>query len=94
MAFVVEGDEEDGREEKWRKWIKKGESDDQECGRTCWAHAQNHEAHNMRGEQVLMKEEEDARLFHRCEAERKEWTKHWQVQGLQDKLRKNEALKK
>ena len=31
-----------------------------------------------RGVQILKKEEEDARLMHRCEAKRKEWAKRWQ----------------
>ena len=43
-----------------------------------------------RGVQILKKEEEeDARLLDRCEAERKEWAKHWQsneeIQNMQDK---------
>ena len=31
-----------------------------------------------RGTQILKKEEDDARLLDRCEANRKEWAKHWQ----------------
>ena len=31
-----------------------------------------------RGVQILVNEEEDARLLHRCEAKRKERAKHWQ----------------
>ena len=31
------------------------------------------------GAQILVNEEEDARLLERCEAKRKEWAKHWQV---------------
>ena len=50
-----------------------------------------------RGVQILEKEEEDARLLDRCEAKRKEKSKHWQcneeIQNLQDKQR-NEELKK
>ena len=38
------------------------------------------------------------RLLDRCEAKRKEWAKHWQcngsLQNLEDKLWKNEKLKK
>ena len=42
-----------------------------------------------RGAQILEKEEEDVRLFHRFEAKRKEWSIHWQcneeVQNMKDK---------
>ena len=31
------------------------------------------------GMQILKKEEEDARLLDRCEAQRKEWANHWQM---------------
>ena len=48
------------------------------------------------GAQILKKEEEDASLSDRCEAQRKEWAKHWQcneeVQNLDDKPWKNEDL--
>ena len=41
------------------------------------------------GVQILMKEEEDARMLDRCEAKRKEWAKHWQcdeeIQNMQNK---------
>ena len=51
-----------------------------------------------RGVQILEKEEEDAKLLERCEAKRKEWSKHWQcneeVQNMQDKPWRNEELKK
>ena len=30
------------------------------------------------GAQILVNEEEDARLLDRCEAKRKEWAKYWQ----------------
>ena len=50
------------------------------------------------GAQILKNEEEDARLLDRCDAKRKEWTKHWQceesVQNMEDKPWKNEELKK
>ena len=50
------------------------------------------------GAQILKKEEEDARLLDCCEAKRKDWAKHWQcdesVQNMEDKLLKNEELKK
>ena len=40
-------------------------------------------------EQILMKEEEDARLLDRCEVKRKAWAKHWQcdeeIQNMQNK---------
>ena len=36
-----------------RKASAKSESDDQECGRWCWAPAQNHEAYNMGKAQIL-----------------------------------------
>ena len=44
--------------------------DEKECGRQCWAPAQDHEARSVerRGAQILEKEEEDARLPDRCEA--------------------------
>ena len=46
-----------------------------------------------RGAQILEKEEEDAKLLERCEAKRKEWSKHWQrdeeIQNLQDKPWRN-----
>ena len=45
----------------------------------------------------MKKEEEDARLLERCEAKRKEWSKHWQcnqeIQNVQDKPWWNEELK-
>ena len=45
----------------------------------------------------MEKEEEDARLLDRCEAKRKQWSKHWQcdeeVQSMQDPWR-NEELRK
>ena len=51
-----------------------------------------------RGAQILVNEEEDAGLLDRCEAKRKEWTKHWQcdeeVQNVEEKPRKNEALRR
>ena len=51
-----------------------------------------------RGVQILVNEEEDAKLLGRCEAERKEWAKHWQrdeeVQNVKDKPWKNEELRK
>ena len=47
--------------------------------------------------QILVNEEEDARLLDRCEAKRKEWAKHWQcdeeVQNVEDKSWKNEELR-
>ena len=69
----------------------KGESDDQECGRQCWASAQNHEAHNIwrGGAQILKKVEDDARLSDRCEAKRKVRAKNWHwyesAQNVEDK---------
>ena len=51
-----------------------------------------------KGVQILVNEEEDARLLDRCEAKRKEWAKHWQcdeeVQKVEEKLWKNEELRK
>ena len=48
--------------------------------------------------EILKKGEEDARLLDRCETKRKERAKHWQcnesVQIWEDKLWKNEELKK
>ena len=50
------------------------------------------------GAQILKKEEEDVRMLDRCEAKRKEWTKHrhWDesVQNTKDKPSENEELKK
>ena len=50
------------------------------------------------GAQILEKEEEDARLLDRCEAERKEWAKHWQcdeeVPNMEDKPWRNEELRR
>ena len=50
------------------------------------------------GVQILQEEEEDARLFDRCEAKMKEWPKHWQcgeeIQNVQNKPWRNEELKK
>ena len=49
------------------------------------------------GVQILKKEEEDG-LLDRCEAMMKEWAKHWQcdedVQKMQDKLWRNEQLRR
>ena len=49
------------------------------------------------GAQILDKVEEDAKLLERCEAKRKEWSKHWQcneeIQNMQDKPWRNEELK-
>ena len=49
------------------------------------------------GAQILVNEEEDARLLDRCEAKRKERAKHWQcdeeVQSVEDKPRKNDELR-
>ena len=51
-----------------------------------------------RGAQILVNEEEDARLLDRCEAKRKECAKHWQcdeeVQNVEDKHWKNEEFRK
>ena len=51
-----------------------------------------------RGGAQILKNDEDARMLDRCEAKRKEWSKHWQcmeeVQHLKDKPWKNEELKK
>ena len=48
--------------------------------------------------QILEEGEEDARLLDRCEAKRKEWSIHWQcdeeVQNMQDKLWRNEELRR
>ena len=45
----------------------------------------------------MKKEEEDARLFDRCEAKRKEWAKRWQcdeeIQNVQNKPRRSGELK-
>ena len=50
------------------------------------------------GAQILKKEEEDARLLDRCEANRKEWAKHRQcdesVQNMEDEPWKKEELEK
>ena len=50
------------------------------------------------GAQILVDEEEDARLLGRCEAKRKEWAKHWQcdeeVQNVEEKPWKNAELRK
>ena len=50
------------------------------------------------GAQILVSEEEDARLLDRCEAKRKEWARHWQcdeeVQNVEDKPWKNEELRR
>ena len=50
------------------------------------------------GVQILeRKREEEARLLGRCEAKRKEWSKHWQcneeIQTMQNKPWRNEELK-
>ena len=49
------------------------------------------------GVQILKKNEEDARLLHRCDAKSKEWAKHWQcdeeIQNMQNKPWRNEELK-
>ena len=46
--------------------------------------------------QILKKEEEDARLLNRCEAKKKEWSKHWQcddeVQNMRNTPWRNEEL--
>ena len=50
-----------------------------------------------RGAQIVVNEEEDVRLLDRCEAQRKEWAKHWQcdedVQNVEEKPWKNEELR-
>ena len=50
-----------------------------------------------RGVQILKKEKEDANLLERCEATRKEWSKHWQcneeIQNMQNKPWRNEESK-
>ena len=50
------------------------------------------------GVQILKREEEDARLLDLCEAQKKEWAKHWQcdetVENVEDKSWNNEELKK
>ena len=50
------------------------------------------------GAQILVNEEEDARLLDRCEAVWKDWSTHWQrdeeVQSMQDKPWRNEELRK
>ena len=49
------------------------------------------------GLQILVNEDEDARLLDRCEAKRKEWAKHCQcdedVQNVKEKLWKDEELR-
>ena len=51
-----------------------------------------------RGEQILNREEEDAKPLARCEKKRKEWAKHWQcgkeVQDQKNKPWRNVELKK
>ena len=48
------------------------------------------------GVQILKKEEEHARLLDRCEAKKKEWSKHWQcddeVQNMRNTPWRNEEL--
>ena len=50
------------------------------------------------GAQILVNEEEDARLLDRCKAKRKEWAKRGQrgedVQNVEENLWKNEELRK
>ena len=50
------------------------------------------------GVQILKEEEEDARLLDRCEAKKREWSKHWQrdeeTQNMQSKPWRNDELKK
>ena len=50
------------------------------------------------GTQILKKEEKDVRLLDSCEAQRKEWVKHWHrnesVQNVEAKSWKTEDLKK
>ena len=47
------------------------------------------------GAQILVNEEEDARLMDRCEAKRKEWAKRWrcdeEVQNASTRLNKRNA---
>ena len=49
------------------------------------------------GVQILKEEEENARLLDRCEAKRKEWTKHWQceeeIQNMQNRPWRSDELK-
>ena len=49
-----------------------------------------------RGVQILKKEEEDSTSLDRCEAERTEWSKHWQcneeIQNMQNKPWRNDDL--
>ena len=48
-----------------------GGANDQECGGKCGSLAQNLQAQSMRrGAQILVNEEEDARLLDRCEAKK------------------------
>ena len=55
-------------------------------------------AARRRGAQILVNEEEDARLLDRCEAKKKEWAKHWgcdeEVQNAEEKPWMNEELRK
>ena len=50
------------------------------------------------GMQILVKEEEDARLLDRCEAKRKEWAKHWlrdeEVHNVEEKQWSNKELRR
>ena len=66
--------------EKMEEMHQKQGANGQEGGRQRWA------LHNItkptpwrRGAQILEKEEDDVRLSDRCEANRKEWSMHWNV---------------
>ena len=87
-------------EERWKKCIAKGESDDQECRRQCWASAQIHEAHNME-----MRSADPAERRRGCQVAGpavKQRGKNGQsigsvtksVQQVEDKPWKNEGVKK
>ena len=45
-----------------------------------------------RGAQILKKEEEDVRLSDRCEANKKEWAKHWQCDEHGGQAKENDEI--
>ena len=101
MWVSVGGCEKEGRERKeGGNGPAQGGANDQDCGRQCWLlHKITKPTPWRSGAQILEKEEEeDAKLLDRCEAKRKESSKHWQcneeVQNVQDKPWKNEELRR
>ena len=78
------------RKKRWRKCIST------RCAMSKSAEGSARPTAWRRGAQILVNEEEDARLLDRSEAKREGWAKHWQCDeevNVEEKPWKNEGLR-